>query len=233
MRVRTPRAAATCQPNPATPAVPTGVPALGWHRLWAMLHLPVALRTGPRGPAALTLAGAAAVLGGTGAVVLGLVALIVVLDAVMPVPGVTRPEADARFRAAVRRRRRDERLRHVRGLAPERLDVLDDQAGWASTAGRRALGVELIEIDSVTGTLEPLRARTFDRAFRPDRSSAEHWKRLWLAQAHGAALPPISVYRVDGRHVVRDGHHRLSVARDHGLTAIEADVVELRPPRSA
>jgi hypothetical protein len=27
---------------------------------------------------------------------------------------------------------------------------------------------------------------------------------------------------------VRDGHHRISVARDHGLLTIEADVVELR-----
>ncbi|HEX2105924.1 MAG TPA: hypothetical protein VHF51_19895 [Solirubrobacteraceae bacterium] len=198
-----------------------------------MPHLPTGLRSGPRGPLAVALAAAGAVAGGTGAVLLGLLALMVLVDAVVPLPGVTRPEADARFRAAVRRRRRAERARRVRRLAPERLDVLDDGAGWASTAGRRALGVQMIAIDSVTGTLEPLKARTFDRAFRPDPSVGEHWKRLWLAQAHGASLPPISVYRVDGSHVVRDGHHRLSVARDHGLSAIEADVVELRPRRAA
>jgi hypothetical protein len=212
---------------------PTGAPPLGWDRLGAMLHLPVALRTGPRGPLALALAAAAAVVGGTGAVLFALMALMLLLDAVMPMPGVTRPEADARFRAIVRRRRRAERARRLRGLAPERLDVLDDRNGWASTAARRPLGVQVIPIDSVTGTLEPFKAHTFDRAFRPDRSAAEHWKRLWLAQAHGASLPPISVYRVDARHVVRDGHHRLSVARDHGLSAIEADVVELRPRRAA
>jgi hypothetical protein len=214
-------------------AGPTGAAAVRWHRMGMLLHLPVALRTGPRAPLALVLAAAAAAVGGTGAVLLGLMALMLLLDAVLPVPGVTRSEADARFRALVRRRRRTERARRLRRLDPERLDVLDDRAGWASTAGRRALGVRLIPIDSVTGTLEPFKARTFDRAFRPDRSAAEHWKRLWLAQAHGASLPPISVYRVDGRHVVRDGHHRLSVARDHGLSAIEAEVVELRPPRAA
>jgi len=197
-----------------------------------MLHLPVALRTGRRGPLAAAMAAAAAVVGGTGAVLLGLMALMLLLDAVMPVPGVTRGEADARFRALVRRRRRTEALRRLRRREAERLDVLDDSTGWASTASRRALGVHLIAIDSVTGTLEPFKARTFDRAFRPDRSAAEHWKRLWLAQAHGASLPPISVYRVDGRHVVRDGHHRVSVARDHGLAAIEAEVVELRAPRA-
>ena len=84
-----------------------------------------------------------------------------------------------------------------------------------------------IAIASITATAESLKARAFDRAFRPEAESSEHWKRLWLAQAHAAALPPISVYRVGGQHVVRDGHHRISVARDHGLLTIEADVVEL------
>jgi hypothetical protein len=146
----------------------------------------------------------------------------------VPIPGAARSDADARFRALVRRRRRADRIRRMRRLPADRLEVVDDRAGWAATAARRPLGVELIAIDSVTGTLEPYKARTFDGAFRPDASSAEHWKRLWLAHAHGAALPPISVYRVGGQHVVRDGHHRISVARDHGLLIIEADVVELR-----
>ena len=94
----------------------------------------------------------------------------------------------------------------------------------------RHLGVQSIELDSVTGTVEDLKARVFDRAFRPDASALEHWRRLWLAESHGAALPPISVYRVGDRHVVCDGHHRISVARDHGLATIEAEVVELRRP---
>jgi hypothetical protein len=209
-------------------AAPTGAAGAAWDPGRMLAHLPAGLRTGSRGPLTVALAAAGAIAGGTAAVLLVLMALVVLLDAVVPVPGASRSVADARFRALVRERRRTERLRRLRRRAPDRLDVLDDRAGWASTAGRRALGIELISIDSVTGTLEPHRARTFDRAFRPEPAAAEHWKRLWLAQAHGASLPPISVYRVDGRHVVRDGHHRLSVARDHGLQSIEADVVELR-----
>jgi hypothetical protein len=106
--------------------------------------------------------------------------------------------------------------------------VLDDASGDVAAAERRALGVQVIAIGSITGTVEELKARAFDGAFRPQAASSEHWKRLWLAQAHGAPLPPISVYRLGDRHVVRDGHHRISVARDHGLLTIEADVVELR-----
>jgi hypothetical protein len=182
--------------------------------------------------AGAALLAAAVVLGGLGGVLLGIFGVIVMLDAVIPMPGMTRSEADDRFRRLVGQRRHARRMRRLRGLEPERLVLLDDRAGWAATANRRDLGVETIAIDSITGTVEELKARSFDRRFRPDRSSAEHWKRLWLAQAHGATMPPISVYRVGAEHLVRDGHHRLSVAREQGFTTIDAEVVELhRPPR--
>src|SRR4051812_49852152 len=184
----------------------------------------------------LTAAGAllatAVALRGTGGVLLGILATLLLLDAVMPMPAGTRTQADDRFRAAVRRRRRARRVARLRGRAPERLDVLDDRAGWAATAERRALGVQLIAIASITGTAETLKARAFDRAFRPEAESAEHWKRLWLAQAHAAALPPISVYRVGGEHDVRDGHHRISGARGPGLPTIEAGGGEVGAARA-
>jgi hypothetical protein len=193
---------------------------------WVSGH-PAAVR---RLTGSASLLAAAVVLGGTPGVLLGIVATLLLLDALLPMPAGTSSHADDRFRAQVRRRRRARRIARLRGRAPDCLEVLDDGAGWAATAERRALGVHVIAIDSVTGTAEALKARAFDGAFRPEADSKEHWKRLWLAHAHGAALPPISVYRVGGQHVVRDGHHRISVARDHGLLTIEADVVELVAP---
>ena len=53
-----------------------------------------------------------------------------------------------------------------------------------------------------------------------------------MAQARGLDLPPVAVYRIGERHVLRDGHHRVSVALDQGRDEIEADVVELRTSRS-
>jgi hypothetical protein len=173
----------------------------------------------------------AAGLGGAGGALLGIFAFMLFVDAVVPMPGVTRSDADERFRRLVRQRRRAQRMRRLRGRPPERLRVLDDRSGWVASAERRALGVQLIPIASVTGTVEELQARAFDAAFRPERASAEHWKRLWLAHAHGATLPPVTVYRLGAEHIVCDGHHRISVARDHGLEAIEAEVIELRPGR--
>jgi hypothetical protein len=176
----------------------------------------------------LALGGTAVVVGGGVGALLGVLTFMLVIDALVPIPGVTRTEADARFARLVRERRHAERMRRLRRLPAERLDVLDDRVGWASVAERRALGVQPISIGSVTGTVEELKARTFDRGFRPVPSSREHWKRLWLAQADGSTLPPVSVYRVGDQHVLRDGHHRVSVARDRGLETIEAEVVELR-----
>lgn len=167
------------------------------------------------------IAGAAVVSGWSAAVLVVFAALVLALDVLIPVPGGTWSEAEDRFARLLRRRR----------LARTRLDVLDEGSGWAAVAERRALGVQAIELDSIAGTVEAHKARSFDGAFRPDRAEAEHWKRLWLAQAHGAALPPISVYRVGERHVVRDGHHRVSVALDLDCATIDADVVELVPPR--
>ena len=176
------------------------------------------------------LAAAGLAVRGSGGGLLWIVAGLVVLDTVVPMPGVTWPEAEDRFRRLLRARRRARLRRRVHGLAPERLEVLDDRAGWAGPATRRPLGVQAIPLDSITGTVEEVKAEAFDAAFRPQRGSAEHWKRLWMAQSRGAPMPPISVYRVGGRHVVRDGHHRVSVARELGLTAIDADVVELVDP---
>src|SRR4051812_50125032 len=181
---------------------------------------------------AVALMAAAGLLRGTGGVLLGIVAALLLLDAVVPMPAGTRSQADDRFRALVRRRRRARRMARLRGREPDCLDVLDDGAGWAATAERRALGVHPIAIASVTGTAERLKARAFDRAFRPEAESAEHWKRLWLAQAHAAALPPISVYRVGGEHDVRDGHHRISGARGPGLPTIEAGGGEVGAARA-
>jgi hypothetical protein len=47
---------------------------------------------------------------------------------------------------------------------------------------------------------------------------------VWLAEERGAVLPPISVVRVGDAYAVRDGHHRVSVARARGAVSIDASV---------
>ena len=63
--------------------------------------------------------------------------------------------------------------------------------------------------------------RIGDYAFGRARS---RWERVWLAEHQGALLPPISVVEVDGGYAVRDGHHRVSVARARGAVSIDATI---------
>ena len=169
------------------------------------------------GLCAVLLVGGFVVGGGLGTLLV-IAAAFVVLDTVAPLPRSPHAEAEDRFARLARARRR----------RAAQLDLVDDGAGPLATAPRRELGVQLIPVDSITATTEASKARLFDRRFRPDRSCAARWKSLWMAQARGLDLPPVSVYRIGERHVLRDGHHRVSVARDHGRTEIEAEVTELR-----
>ncbi len=93
--------------------------------------------------------------------------------------------------------------------------------------GERDLGMQSIALDSIVGSVN--RPREFDRAFRPTSSKVRtRWERIAGAQRRGESMPPISVYRVGDAHFVRDGHHRVSVARAQGLATIDAYVTEVQ-----
>ena len=58
-------------------------------------------------------------------------------------------------------------------------------------------------------------------------ADAERWKRLDVALNELRNLPPIDVYKIGDVYFVRDGNHRVSVAKANGLTHIEANVTEI------
>jgi hypothetical protein len=132
-------------------------------------------------------------------------------------------EAERAFGRASRARRRAAVLCRLRRRACdccERLAVARDAAGRR----RGPRGVREIPLSEITGTLEPNRAEHFDREFRPAPITRERWKRVWLAEARGAVLPPISVVPAGDGYAVRDGHHRVSVALARGAVMIDAVV---------
>ncbi len=176
-------------------------------------------------------------MGEAAAVLVGFLVGLIALDRALPGSGVGAGMFDAEqcFRQLARERRRHA-LRRRLHLAPpgERgLLYLPEHERWAASAERRQLGVQEIGVESIIGTVEPQKAGAFDHRFRPPRWSRERWTRIWLSAQRGTGLPPISVYRVGQEHYVRDGHHRVSVASALGTVAIDAEVVELRPSRSA
>ena len=123
---------------------------------------------------------AAPLVGGALGTLLVIAAAFVVLDAVLPVPRRPEAEAEERFARVARGRRR-------RG--PD-LELVDDGAAPLASAQRRELGVQLIPLDSITGTTEESKARLFDRGFRPDRTCGPRWKSLWMAEGSSALRWP-------------------------------------------
>ena len=92
--------------------------------------------------------------------------------------------------------------------------------------GERRLGLETIQLDSIVGTVG--RGRDFDRSFRPtSRRTRKRWERMATAARRGESFPPIEVYRIGDVHFVKDGHHRVSIARAQGLPDIDAYVTEV------
>jgi hypothetical protein len=130
-------------------------------------------------------------------------------------------DAELAFRRATRARRRAALLGTLRRSPAPMLDVVDDRDVLRKRT-RVPRGVREIPLNAITATLEPARAPQFDREFRPARVARSRWQRVWMAEHLGRPLPPISVVRFGDRYAVRDGHHRVSVARARGAATIDA-----------
>lgn len=95
----------------------------------------------------------------------------------------------------------------------------------------REVGLRDIPLDAIVGSVD--RYTDFTRSFLPLRDSdQERWARVQTQVSKLAGLPPIEVYQVGDAYFVRDGNHRVSVARQMGASHIEAYVtrIETRVP---
>lgn len=145
-----------------------------------------------------------------------------------PDTGFSAQDAQTDFSRA-RRRQTLSRLAVRLRREPDDVNVIlpfDEVVAALGHRGERRLGLETIPVDSIVGTVD--RSREFDRSFRPtSRRVRYRWERIAKAVRRGEAMPPIDVYRIGDLHFVRDGHHRVSVARQLGLEVIEAQVTEI------
>ena len=125
------------------------------------------------------------------------------------------------FGKATRARRRASLLQRLRRGCLECAKLaVHDAFGPAPTGAVAAL--RDIPLDAITGSTEPNRASLFDGQFRPAPSTRRRWLRVWHAEQDGAGLPPISVVAIGAGFAIRDGHHRVSVARARGAVSIAA-----------
>jgi hypothetical protein len=87
----------------------------------------------------------------------------------------------------------------------------------------------MVPVDKIVGSVG--RYRDFTRSFLP-RASAnpERWIRLDAAVNALENVPPIELFKIGDVYFVRDGNHRVSVARANDVSHIEARVTEVKTP---
>jgi len=95
----------------------------------------------------------------------------------------------------------------------------------ANTGSER--GLQDIPIAAIVGSVS--RYTDFTRNFLPrqdqDRS---RWVKVKVAMEEFQGLPPIEVYQIGQVYFVKDGNHRVSIAREMGATHIQAYVTEVQ-----
>jgi dienelactone hydrolase len=90
----------------------------------------------------------------------------------------------------------------------------------------RYVGLQDVPLDQIVGSVG--RYQDFTRAFFPRRGVArDRWRKIArLAAVMDTSLPPVELYKVGQVYFVRDGNHRVSVARRQNSPAIQAYVWE-------
>jgi nucleotide-binding universal stress UspA family protein len=92
---------------------------------------------------------------------------------------------------------------------------------------RTGQNLQDIPLDSIVGSVG--RYSDFSRSFLPRQNSdEERWARVKVAVSDDIGLPPIEVYKLGEAYFVRDGNHRVSIARQQDQSHIQAYVTEVQ-----
>ena len=103
------------------------------------------------------------------------------------------------------------------------LDLATIEAECRVRSHHRYPGTRTVSVRDVRGSEG--RCRDFDAEFRPRQSrTRSRWVSIAAAWLMESALPPVELIQVGDMYFVRDGHHRISVARAMGQENIEAQV---------
>lgn len=94
-----------------------------------------------------------------------------------------------------------------------------------SPEGESYRGLQTVPLRQIVGSMD--RFQDFNREFFPrQRFTAGRWQNVDRAYYQDVSLPPIQLYKVGDVYFVKDGNHRVSVARERGQEFIDAEVIE-------
>mgnify|MGYP000850967369 CR=1 FL=1 len=114
-------------------------------------------------------------------------------------------------------------------LNPEETELLSftDIKKWLKPQNEVYLGMQVVPVALIAGSEG--RFKDFDNHFFPRNAHLKsRWERIDEAHLQNVILPPILLYEIGGLYFVRDGNHRVSVARSQGIENIDAEVVSLK-----
>lgn len=107
-----------------------------------------------------------------------------------------------------------------------RLRDLDETLAQADLQSSYSAGLQTVALDLIQGTQG--KQDDFDIHFHPlKETSLQRWLNIAVERLRGRELPPVDLVEAGGIYYVRDGHHRISVARSLGQAFIEAEVIRM------
>jgi len=106
------------------------------------------------------------------------------------------------------------------GLLP-----LDEVRRRLRIVSQTYVGIREVPLESIVGSVD--RSADFDRGFGPRRSLSRSRLAGLRAAFPDGDMPPIEVYEVGGLYFVSDGHHRVALARERGVSYVDAEVTRL------
>jgi hypothetical protein len=88
-------------------------------------------------------------------------------------------------------------------------------------------GMQFVKINDIIGSEG--RYNDFNKEFLPrKRILKTRWEKIDEAHYKDIILPPVQLYKIGKVYFVRDGNHRVSVARRQGKEFIDAEVTEIK-----
>lgn len=118
-------------------------------------------------------------------------------------------------------------LQHFLNPEETQLLSLEDVKKMLKPTGEVYQGMRTVPVELIVGSEG--RYHDFDNHFFPKNLHLkQRWENIDRAHLEDIILPPINLYELGGLYFVRDGNHRVSVAKSQGITDLDAEVISLQ-----
>lgn len=108
---------------------------------------------------------------------------------------------------------------------PRDLVPFEEVRARLNIRGSAYRGLQQVPLSKIVGSEG--RYSDFDRQFLPRQTQTQQrWQSVDIAHYASIPLPPVDLYKIGEVYFVKDGNHRVSVARERGQNEIDAYVTE-------